>query len=80
MFGMIIHILSIIHFLQFVKHLEKVNPMNLVENLLNLGVIKIDFDIELERTIFEMKYLIEQKEVIYSFIDFEEWDEVKQSN
>ena len=44
--------------------------MNLVENLLNLGVIKIDFDIELERTIFEMKYLIEQKEVIYSFIDF----------
>ena len=36
--------------------------MNLVENLLNLGVIKIDFDIELERTIFEMKYLIEQKE------------------
>lgn len=54
--------------------------MNLVENLLNLGVIKIDFDIELERTIFEMKYLIEQKEVIYSFIDFEEWDEVKQSN
>ena len=54
--------------------------MNLVENLSNLGVIKIDFDIELERTIFEMKYLIEQKEVIYSFIDFEEWDEVKQSN
>ena len=54
--------------------------MNLVENLLNLGVIKIDFDIELERTIFEMKYLIEQKEVIYSFIDFEEWVEVKQSN
>ena len=44
--------------------------MNLVENLLNLGVIKIDFDIELERTIFEMKYIIEQKEVIYSFMIF----------
>jgi len=54
--------------------------MNSIENLLNLGVIKIDFDIELERTIFEMKYLMEQKKVIYSFINFEEWDEIKKSN
>jgi len=53
--------------------------MKSIENLLNLGVIKIDFDIELERTIFEMKYLMEQKKVIYSFIDFEEWDETKKS-
>jgi len=54
--------------------------MNSIENLLNLGVIKIDFDRELERTVFEMKYLMEQKEVIYSFINFEEWDEIKQNN
>ena len=54
--------------------------MNSIENLLNLGVIKIDFDIELERTIFEMKYLMEQKKIIYSFINFEEWDEIKKSN
>lgn len=54
--------------------------MSSIENLLNLGVIKIDFDRELERTVFEMKYLMEQKEVIYSFINFEEWDEIKQNN
>lgn len=54
--------------------------MNPIENLLNLGVIKIDFDVELERTMFEIEYLMEQKEVIYSFIDFEEWDAVKHSN
>lgn len=54
--------------------------MNSIENLLNLGVVKIDFDIELERTIFEIKYLMEQKKVIYSFINFEEWDEIKQNS
>lgn len=54
--------------------------MNSIENLLNLGVIKIDFDIELERTIFEIEYLMKQKEIIYSFINFEEWDEVKKTN
>jgi len=54
--------------------------MNSIENLLSLGVIKIDFDIELERTIFEIEYLMKQKEIIYSFINFEEWDEVKKTN
>lgn len=54
--------------------------MNSIENLLNLGVIKIDFDVELERTMFEIEYLMEQKKVIYSFIDFEEWDAVKHRN
>lgn len=54
--------------------------MNSIENLLSLGVIKIDFDIELERTIFEIEYLMKQKEIIYSFINFEEWDKVKKTN
>lgn len=54
--------------------------MNSIENLLSLGVIKIDFDVELERTIFEIEYLMKQKEIIYSFINFEEWDEVKKTN
>ncbi len=52
--------------------------MDLIENLIELGVTRIDFDMELERTIFEIKYLLEQKKVIYSFIDIEEWDGAKQ--
>lgn len=51
--------------------------MDLIENLIELGVTRVDFDMELERTIFEIKYLFEQKKVIYSFIDVEEWDSEK---
>lgn len=52
--------------------------MDLLENLLDLGVTRINFDMELERTIFEIKYLLEQKKVIYSFLDIEEWNDEKQ--
>lgn len=52
--------------------------MDLIENLIELGVTRVDFDMELERTIFEIKYLFEQKKVIYSFIDVEEWNSEKQ--
>ncbi len=54
--------------------------MNSIKTLLSLGVIKIDFDEELERTMFEMKYLMEQKDVIYSFINLKVWDPIKQAN
>lgn len=52
--------------------------MNSIESILNLGVIKIYFDLELERTKFEIEYLMNQKKVIYSFINFEEWDKKNQ--
>ena len=54
--------------------------MNALNTLLNLGVIKIDFDKELERTEFEMAYLMEQNEVIYSFINLKKWDEENKLN
>ena len=54
--------------------------MNSLNTLLNLGVIKIDFDIELERSEFEMTYLMEQNEVIYSFINLKQWDETNKKN
>ena len=37
--------------------LRKESFMDLLENLIDLGVTRIDFDMELERTIFEIKYL-----------------------
>lgn len=52
--------------------------MNSIESILNLGVIKIYFDLELERTKFEIEYLMNQNKVIYSFINFEEWDKKNQ--
>lgn len=51
--------------------------MNIVDKLLNLGVVRIDFDDKIERSAFEIEYLMNQKKIIYYFFDFEEWNDEK---
>jgi len=51
--------------------------MDIVDKLLNLGVVRIDFDDILERSTFEIEYLMNQKKIIYYFFDFEEWNDEK---
>lgn len=48
--------------------------MEIINKLLNLGVIRIDFDDKLERSAFEIRFLINQKNIVYYFLDLEEWD------
>ena len=53
--------------------------MSIIDKLLNLGVVRIDFDDKLERSAFEIKYLMNQKKIIYYFFDLEEWNSEKNS-
>lgn len=51
--------------------------MNIINQLLELGVIRIDFDTIFERSEFEINYLLNQKDVIYYFTDFATSNDIK---
>lgn len=54
--------------------------MNIIEKLINIGVVRIDFDNVFERSEFEINYLLNQREVIYYFTDYKCFSDEKNSN